>query len=112
MEFDAASPGMVGLETSVGLVVTHLLRKEHVSLPEMVEKMALAPRRILNLKVPEIKEGEEANLTVLDTNKEWKVDKTKFRSKSRNTQFDGWELAGKTTAVYHHGIWYSNEENA
>ncbi|MEE9168603.1 MAG: dihydroorotase [bacterium] len=110
VEFAAAAPGMVGLETSVGLVLTHLVKKKHLSLARMVEKMAIEPRRILNLPVPEIQEGQEANLTLLNATKEWKVDKTKFRSKSHNTPFHDWQLTGRSTGVFNHGQWYANSQ--
>ncbi len=110
VEFAAAAPGMVGLETSVGLVLTHLVKKKHLSLAQMVGKMAIEPRRILNLPVPEIQEGQEANLTLLNATKEWKVDKTKFRSKSHNTPFHDWQLTGRSTGVFNHGQWYANSQ--
>jgi dihydroorotase len=110
VEFAAAAPGMVGLETSVGLALTHLVKKKHLSLARMVEKMAIEPRRILNLPVPEIKKGQEANLTLLDATKEWKVDKTRFRSKSHNTPFHDWQLTGRSTGVFNHGQWYANSQ--
>ncbi len=110
VEFAAAAPGMVGLETSVGLVLTHLVKKKHLSLARMVEKMAIEPRRVLNLPVPEIKKGQEANLTLLNATTEWKVDKTRFRSKSHNTPFHDWQLTGRSTGVFNHGQWYANSQ--
>lgn len=112
VEFSAAPPGMIGLETSFGLVMKRLVTIGKISLAEMVEKMAITPRQILNLPVPEIKEGEQANLSILDPNQEWKVDKSKFKSKSSNTPFDGWNLIGKAFGVYNHGMWnLVNDQN-
>jgi dihydroorotase len=53
------------------------------------------------LSLPEIKiqEGEMANFTVLDLNKQWKVEVNKMHSKSKNTPFDGWELKGKPAGI-------------
>ena len=96
---------MIGLETSVGLVMKFLVTEGHLSLVDIVEKMAINPRRILKLPVPEIKEGEKANISILDQNLEWKVDKSTFKSNSRNTPFDNWTLIGKAFGVYNHGIW-------
>ncbi len=106
VEFSAAAPGMIGLETSVGLVMKFLVAEGHLSLVDIVEKMAINPRRILKLPVPEIKEGEKANISILDQNLEWKVDKSTFKSNSRNTPFDKWTLIGKSFGVYNHGLWY------
>jgi len=55
VEFSAAAPGMIGLETTLGLVLTHLVHKKILTLEQLVARMAIAPRRILNLPVPEIK---------------------------------------------------------
>lgn len=109
VEFQAAPPGMVGLETVVGLVLTHLVKANRLSLEQVVEKMAVVPRRLLNLSVPAIRSGAEANFSVLDPKTSWKVDKTLFKSKSRNTPFDGWELQGKAVGVYSRGRWFTSE---
>ena len=75
--------------------------------PHSIEEkdVEFSPRRILKLPVPEIKEGEKANISILDQNLEWKVDKSTFKSNSRNTPFDNWTLIGKAFGVYNHGIW-------
>ena len=98
-EYDAAAFGILGLETAVGLVFTHLVNKKALTLQQMVEKMAVLPRKILNLPENPIQEGSPANLTILDPGMTWKVDKTLFESKSSNTPFDGCELTGKSVGV-------------
>lgn len=99
MEFEYAPNGILGLETAIGLVCTELVHKEHLTLADMVIKMSVNPRKILNLTVPAIKTGEEANLTILNPDHEWKVDIKKFKSKSRNSPFDGFSLKGKSLGV-------------
>jgi dihydroorotase len=98
-EFDAAAFGIVGLETALGLILTHLVHKKIISIAQMVEHMAYNPRRILQLPENRIHEGEKANLTVLDPEMEWQVDKTNFLSKSVNTPFERWSLKGGAWAV-------------
>lgn len=105
-EYAAASFGIIGLETAIGLTVTHLVNKKVISLKQMVEKMAVAPRRIVNLPENTVEEGRDANLTILDPDFEWKVDKTSFESKSVNTPFGGWELKGKAVCVVNNGQIY------
>jgi len=102
-EYDVAPFGVVGLETAVGLVLTHLVGKGTLTLKEMVEKMSIVPRKILGLAENCIEEGKPANLTILDIDEEWVVDKRSFRSKSRNTPFDGWALKGKSSGVFNNG---------
>ena len=102
-EYDAAPFGVVGLETAVGLVLTHLVDKGILTLKEMVEKMSISPRKILGLNEIHIEENQSANLTILDIGEQWIVDKTMFKSKSHNTPFDGWALKGKSFGVFNNG---------
>jgi dihydroorotase len=103
VEYDAAAFGIVGLETSVGLILTHLVEKGILTLGQMLEKMSINPARILGLKSSHLLEGEAPSLTLIDPNLKWKVDKNRFLSKSRNTPFDGWEVKGKPVGVINHG---------
>lgn len=91
--------GIVGLETAIGLTYTFLVKKKIISFERMIELMSINPRKILNIKQPRIKIGEKANLTFLDTNRKWKVDVNKFKSKSKNTPFNGYDLQCKPVAV-------------
>jgi dihydroorotase len=99
MEFIYAPNGILGLETALGLAVTQLVEKKHLTLSQLVEKFAINPRKILNIPVPSIKEGEKANLTIFDPVEKWTVDISKFKSKSKNSPFDQMELTGKPFAV-------------
>lgn len=110
VEFDAAAPGMIGLETAVGLALDRLVHSGNLALEQLVEKLAIRPREILNLPVPSIEEGQKANFTVLDPNREWTVNKEMFRSRSRNTPFHGWRLKGKAVGVFNKGCWVRIEE--
>ena len=58
-------------------------------------KQQLDPAWILNLDLIGLKPGNPADLTIIDTEKKFTVDADTFRSKSRNTPFNGWELKGK-----------------
>ncbi len=108
-EYDAAAFGIVGLETAVGLVMTHLVGKGVLTFEQVIEKMAIHPRRILNLPESQIEKGQPANFTILDPEQKWTVDKMKFQSKSRNTPFDGWELKGRCFGVFNNGQLFLNE---
>jgi dihydroorotase len=91
--------GIVGLETSVGLTYTYLVKSGVISFEKMIEKMSINPKRILGLPEIKIIEGEKANLTILNENEEWIIEKNKFLSKSRNTPFDGFKVTCKPFAV-------------
>jgi dihydroorotase len=99
LEFEYAPNGIIGLETEVGLTLTELYHKKVLKIENIVEKLSINPRKILNLPIPEFKEGELANLTILDLEAVWTVDKTKFLSKSTNTPFDKKLLTGKAIGV-------------
>ncbi|MCC6865157.1 MAG: dihydroorotase [Ignavibacteria bacterium] len=99
LPLDKAPFGIVGLETSIGLTYTYLVNKGIISFEEMIRKMSVNPRRLLGLPEISFKEGSPANLTILDVNKNWTVDKEKFHSKSKNTPFNGWELKCKPVGI-------------
>jgi len=94
VEFDQAANGMIGLETSLSLSL-QLVEMGLISLNDLVVKMSNNPARILNLTHIGLKPGNPADLTIIDIEKRFTVDANTFRSKSRNTPFNGWELKGK-----------------
>ncbi|MHB0913110.1 MAG: dihydroorotase [Armatimonadota bacterium] len=86
-EYAVAACGMIGLETSLGLVLTELVKPGVLTLAQAVEKMSAAPARVLGVEAPE-------DFTVIDPDLCWTVDPSKFKSKSRNTPFAGRALTG------------------
>ena len=97
VEFNLAASGMVGLETALALILTKLVDTKLLTLKQAVEKLTLAPAKILNLQKGTLKVGADADLIVVDPRVEWIVDASQFASKSRNTPFNGWKLKGKVT---------------
>ena len=95
VEFDFAPPGMVGLETALGLVITELINKKILSWTQAIAKMTFNPARILNLKGGRIKKNSLADITIIDPKASWIVDPSKFQSKSKNSPFGGRKLQGK-----------------
>lgn len=110
LEFDYAPNGIVGLETSIGLALTELFHKKILTLDEIIFKYSINPRKVLNLKVPAFKVGEKAELTILDLDELWTVNKEKFASKSKNTPFDKRLLTGKAIGIYNNGKLLLNGE--
>ena len=108
LPLEKAPFGIIGLETAVGLAYTYLVEKGIISVEEMIMKMSVNPRRILNLPEIKIQEGEVANFTILDLNSKCTVDVNKFHSKSKNSPYNGWELKGKPAGIvnnYQHLIY-------
>ena len=98
-EFEHAANGSIGLETFFGLANKHLT--DVLSLDDIINKIAINPRKILNLNIPQIKEGEKANLTLFDTDTEWTFTEKDIQSKSKNTPYINSKLKGKATKVIH-----------
>jgi dihydroorotase len=91
---DQAPPGMLGLETALALVLTHL----DMPLVDIVAALSWKPARIARVADRHgrpIEAGEPANLTVFDPNQVWTVSAAQLASKSRNTPYAGHELRGK-----------------
>ncbi len=100
LDFDHAPFGMVGLETAIGLVITELVEQKVITWPQMVEKMSTSPARIVGLKGKgSIKEGYDADVTIIDPQMEWIVEKEDFVSKSKNSPFIGRRLKGLVTTT-------------
>ena len=99
-EFARAPFGMLGLETSLGLVITHLVKPGVLTLTQLVEKMSLAPAKILGVPGGTLSIGQPADVTVFDPDLEWTVDISAFKSKSRNSVLDGVSLTGKAITTF------------
>jgi dihydroorotase len=103
VEYQRAPFGIIGLETAVGLSVTGLLLTNLLTLPQLIEKLSTNPRRILHLPDIVIAEGEMANLSIFDPAAEWVVDTRFFKSKAKNTPFQGMRLTGRAIGIINNG---------
>ncbi len=99
LEIKYAPFGIVGLETAVGLILTELYHKEKMDIIDLVKKLTINPAKILKLDKGVLQEGADADITILDLDEEWVVDKNDFKSKSKNTPFDGMRLKGKVVST-------------
>jgi len=96
-EFAIAPFGMIGLESSLGLIITHLVKPGILTLAQVIDKMSTAPSRIIGVPGGTLTAGQPADITIFDPAETWTVDPTTFKSKSRNTVFAGTELTGRST---------------
>jgi dihydroorotase len=93
-EFDLAPSGISGLETALGLSL-RLVDEGILNINQLIEKMSVNPAQILGISSKgSLKPGSDADVTILDTKKETRVDAEKFVSKGKNTPFHGWILKG------------------
>ena len=102
-EFKFAPNGFTGMETSLGVILTNLYHTGIMTIDEIIEKMSVAPAKILKLDAGNIEIGKIADLTVIDTEKTWKVDSNKFYSRGKFTPYDRVELKGKAVATIVNG---------
>ncbi len=93
VEFDLASFGIVGLETSFGLTM-ELVRENVLTFSKALQKLSTNPARLLHVQGGCLKEGQPADLVLIDVEKEYQVDAASFKSKGRNTPFHGRRLKG------------------
>lgn len=94
-ELNQAPSGMIGLETALALGITNLVRKGHLTMLQLLEKMTVNPARFYGLDAGTLRAGAPADLVIFDEREKWTVEEDKFRSKSRNSPFTGMELYGK-----------------
>ncbi len=104
-EFDRAAFGISGLETALALSL-RLVEDGTLSLGEMVKKMSLNPANILSIDKGTLKKGADADIIIVDPEREFKVKSEEFLSLGRNTPFDGWLLAGSALMTFAKDKWY------
>jgi len=97
VEYDLAPFGVVGLETSVALGLDRLLAPGHIDLSRFVSLYSTGPARILRIEAGTLSPGAPGDVTVFSTSRVTKVAPESFRSRSRNTPFEGWTLKGAVT---------------
>lgn len=97
VEFEIAAYGIVALQTALPLLL-----KAGLDAGQIAAKLAIAPRRILNLPVPVLAIGEEANFTLFRTQEQWLYNAASNRSKSANSPLLNETLTGKVVLVYNH----------
>jgi dihydroorotase len=99
VEFDYAPFGIIGLETELALSLMQLYHSGRLKLPELIAKLTVAPAKLLSLSKGTLTPGADADVTILDPDREWVFDKAQCASKSLNSPFFGWTLKGKAVGT-------------
>ena len=94
-DFEKAPNGSVGMESSLAVGITYLVKTGILTFDELVEKMSVNPARILGIDAGILRVGANADIALVDLNEEWTVDPDKLHGKSKNTPFKGMTLTGK-----------------
>jgi len=93
VEFDLAPFGIVGLETALPLSLK-LVEDGVLTLNEMIAKLTHLPSAVINIRKGTLNPGGQADIVIFDPERKVKIDRERFRSKSKNTPFNGWDLKG------------------
>ncbi len=112
VEFDYAPFGVTGLETELAISLMQLFHAKRLSLSDLIAKYTVAPARLLRLAKGTLSIGADADVTVLDPDREWTFDKGESASKSFNSPFYGWRMKGKAVATIVGGrtVWTERAE--
>lgn len=94
-DLEHAPFGIVGLETSVPLTITNLVKKGYITPLQMAAKMSYNPAQVLGSDKGTLNEKAVADITIIDPDAEYTIDKNTFQSKGKNTPFDGYKVNGK-----------------
>jgi dihydroorotase len=98
-EFSDAPNGIVGLETALAVVATHLVVPGILTWPTLVDRMSTTPARVFGLQGGSLRRESVADVTIFDPAVEWMVDPSAFLSKGRNSPYGGKRLTGRATCT-------------
>lgn len=102
-DMDRSPFGIVGLETSVALTMTNLVKKGYITPMQMAEKMSYNPAKVLGIDKGTLNVGRDADIVIINPDKEYAIDVEKFASKGKNTPFDGYKVFGEVTHTIYGG---------
>jgi dihydroorotase len=97
------SPGMTGLDIAFSIVYTTLVKKYGFSLQKVIQLMSANPSRIMKLNKGQIKVGMDADFVIANLTTVYKIDPSKFASKSHNTPFENRDVYGIIKETYRKG---------
>ena len=103
-DFVKAPNGSIGMETSLAVGITYLVKTGIMPFEKLIEKMSAAPAKILGIEAGSLAVGSNADIALIDPDKEWKVDPEKLHGKSKNTPFKGMRLTGRVMMTLLGGV--------
>ncbi len=113
LEFVNAPFGIIGLETALALFAKALVEPGLLGWPELIDRLAVRPARVLGLAKGTLRPGADADVTLIEPDAEWTIDVNAFQSKSRNCPFNSWQVRGRATmTIVGGGIAYHCQDRA
>ncbi len=104
LEYDHAPFGVIGLETALGVALTVLHRDGGIGVARIIETLTSGPARAFGLQCGSLARGSQADIVIFDPTREYMVDPSTFKSRSRNTPFGGRSLQGAVVATFVGGV--------
>jgi dihydroorotase len=103
--------GVPGIETTLPLMLT-MVRKNRISLVQVVQLLSEKPAEIFNLRDRgRLAQGRKADIVVVDFNRKFRIDASKFHSKAKYSPFDGWEVQGRPVKTFVNGLLIMDEQD-
>ena len=102
-EFADAPNGIIGFETALAVNITWLVKSKIIGLATLIERMSCSPARVFHLPGGTLRKGSPADVTVFDPTAAWEVNASRFRTKGRNTPYQGMTLTGRVHYTLVHG---------
>ena len=99
VEFVSAPFGMIGLESALGVFAKALISPGLLDWAGLIRAMTVRPAAILRLDKGSLRPGSDADVTIIDPQRSWRIDSREFASKSRNCPFDGMEVPAKAVVT-------------
>jgi dihydroorotase len=97
LEFQFAPFGIIGLEGALALYAKALVEPGHITWMKLIDLMTSRGAAIVKLDKGTLREGADADVTIIDPNRPWTIDADQFRSFSRNCPFHGWQVNARAT---------------
>ena len=102
--YEEALNGIVGLETALPICYTELVQSGVLSVMELMDRMSYGPARILGINRGTLMAGSPADITIFESQEKYLINRNDFKSKSRNTPFDGRQVWGKVKMTVVDGV--------
>jgi dihydroorotase len=99
LEFAYAPLGIIGLECALPLYVKALVQPGHITWMKLIELMTFQGAKIIKSDKGTLREGADADVTIIDPNHKWTIDVERFKSSSRNCPFDGWNVTSRAVVT-------------
>ncbi len=97
LEFPYAPFGILGMECALPLYIKALIEPGHIDWMRLADLVSTRPAAILKIPAGTLAEGAAADIAIVDPSRRWTIDPSRFKSKSRNCPFAGWEITGRVT---------------